>query len=142
LFPQSIDVCKTRAKANGIDLVIGDIAEFPWDHSKEFCGAIFQNPDNIGNITNYTELFAKFKENGIISILAQDIMSTVICKPAGEMGADIAVGSAQRFGLPMAFGGPHPGFMACKDEFKRKMPGRIIGVSRDKHGDLAYRMTL
>ena len=94
LFPQSIDVCKTRAKANGIDLVIGDIAEFPWDHAKEFCGAIFQNPDNIGNITNYTELFAKFKENGIISILAQDIMSTVICKPAGEMGADIAVGSA------------------------------------------------
>jgi glycine dehydrogenase len=142
LFPQSIDVCRTRAKANGIDLVIGDIADFPWSHAKEFCGAIFQNPDNIGNMENYTELFAKFKENGIVSILSQDIMSTVISKPAGEMGADIAVGSAQRFGLPMAFGGPHPGYMACKDEFKRKMPGRIIGVSRDKHGDLAYRMTL
>jgi glycine dehydrogenase len=96
----------------------------------------------MGNLANYTELFGKFKEKGILSILAQDILSTAICKSAGEMGADIAVGCAQRFGLPMAFGGPHPGYMACRDELKRKMPGRIIGVSRDKHGELAYRMTL
>jgi glycine dehydrogenase len=90
----------------------------------------------------YSDLFKKFKENGIVSNLSMDIASLTIAKSAGEMGADIAVGTAQRFGLPMAYGGPHPGFMACKDEYKRKMPGRIIGVSRDSHGDLAYRMSL
>ena len=142
LFPQSIDVCKTRADAMGVELTIGKVADFPWDNATEYCGAIFQSPDNLGNMENYSELFARFKANGIISILAQDIASQTICKPAGEMGADIAVGSAQRFGLPMAFGGPHPGYMACKDEFKRKMPGRIIGVSRDRHGNMAYRMSL
>lgn len=125
-----------------MEITFGEVADFPWEHASEYCGAIFQTPDNLGNLGNYTELFGKFKEKGILSILAQDILSTAICKSAGEMGADIAVGCVQRFGLPMAFGGPHPGYMACRDELKRKMPGRIIGVSRDKHGELAYRMTL
>jgi len=76
------------------------------------------------------------------SVLLQDLLSTPITKPAGEMGADIAVGSVQRFGIPMGFGGPHPAYIACKDEFKRKMPGRIIGVSKDVHGNIAYRMAM
>jgi glycine dehydrogenase len=77
----------------------------------------------------------------VVTVIA-DILSLAIIRPPGEMGADIAVGSTQRFGIPMAYGGPHPGYMACKDELKRKMPGRIIGVSKDVHGEKAYRMSL
>lgn len=91
---------------------------------------------------DYSELFSKFRDNKVRSIVIQDILSLPISKSAGEMGADIACGSVQRFGIPMGFGGPHPAYLACKDEFKRKMPGRIIGVSKDKHGDIAYRMAM
>lgn len=101
-----------------------------------------QTPDNIGNLTNFTELFARCREHGILSVLNSDILALCIVKSAGEMGADIAVGSVQRFGLPMGFGGPHPGYFACKDELKRKMPGRIIGISKDADGNTALRMTL
>lgn len=94
LFPQSIDVVKTRAKAMGIELHISDLESFPWGQAQEYCGAIFQTPDNIGNMVCYSDLFKRFKENGIVSILAQDIASMTIAKSAGEMGADIAVGTA------------------------------------------------
>lgn len=127
---------------NGVEVVVGDIASFPWDQAKEYCGVICQNPDNLGNLTNFTDFFAKLKENGVRSVLNADIMSLCIVKTPGEMGADIAVGSAQRFGLPMAYGGPHPGYFACKDEFKRKMPGRVIGISKDADGNTAFRMAL
>jgi len=93
-------------------------------------------------MTDYSELFARLRENKVRSIVVQDILSLPISKPAGEMGADIACGSVQRFGIPMGFGGPHPAYLACKDEFKRKMPGRIIGVSKDKHDNIAYRMAM
>ncbi len=96
----------------------------------------------MGNLTNYSEFFAKLKENGVRSVLNADLMSLCIVKTPGEMGADIAVGTAQRFGLPMAYGGPHPGYFACKDEFKRKMPGRVIGISKDADGNTAFRMAL
>lgn len=142
IFPQSIDVMKTRASALGIELVIGDVKAFPWEEADQFCGAIVQTPDNIGNMKDYEELFSRFRMNKVRSIVIQDILSLPISKPAGEMGADIACGSVQRFGIPMGFGGPHPAYLACKDEFKRKMPGRIIGVSKDKHDNIAYRMAM
>ena len=91
---------------------------------------------------DYSELFAEFKKHKIRSVCVQDILSLPISKPADEMGADIAAGSVQRFGIPMGFGGPAPAYLACKDEIKRKMPGRVIGVSKDKHGDIAYRMSM
>jgi glycine dehydrogenase len=93
-------------------------------------------------MTDYTELFDRFREHKVRSVVIQDLLSNCISKPAGEMGADIAAGSVQRFGIPMGFGGPHPAYLACKDEIKRKMPGRIIGVSKDIHGDPAYRMAM
>ena len=101
-----------------------------------------QNPDNLGNINDITEVAAKLREKKVVVTVIADILSLTIVKPPGEMGADIAIGSAQRFGVPMGFGGPHAGYMAVKDDFKRKMPGRLIGVSKDVHGDKALRMAL
>jgi len=103
---------------------------------------IVQNPDKIGNMTNFTDFFARLKQNGVLSVLNSDVLALCITKSAAEQGADIAVGGVQRFGLPMGFGGPHPSYFACKDEFKRKMPGRIIGISKDSDGNVALRMTL
>lgn len=131
MFPQTVDVVKTRCQGLGVDLVIGAVSDFPWEDAKEFCGMIVQNPDNIGSLTNFTDLFTKLREHDILSVHNADLMSLCIVKSPGEMGADIAVGSAQRFGLPMSFGGPHPGYFAVKDKFKRKMPGRIIGITKD-----------
>ena len=103
---------------------------------------LVQNPDNYGTVHDYTSLGAKLTENKMIFTIAADILSLNIIKPPGHMGADIAVGNAQRMGIPMAFGGPHPGYFATKEKHIRKMPGRIIGVSKDVHGDQAFRMTL
>ena len=142
MFPQIIDVIKTRSLGNGVELTVGKIEDFPWEHSKEYCGLICQNPDNFGNLTNYKGLFDKLHEHGVKCVLNADILSLTIVKSPGEMGADVAVGGVQRFGLPMGFGGPHPGYFACKDDLKRKMPGRIIGISKDADGNTALRMTL
>ena len=142
LFPQTIDVIKTRASALNIELVFGDSAKFPFEEADQYCAVIVQTPDNIGRMRNYKEYFDKLRENKVRSIVIQDILSLPIGKSAGEMGADISCGSVQRFGIPMGFGGPHPAYLACKDEFKRKMPGRVIGVSKDCHGDVAYRMSM
>jgi glycine dehydrogenase len=101
-----------------------------------------QNPDNLGNVSDISEVAAKLREKKVVVTVIADLLSMTIIKNPGEMGADIAIGSAQRFGVPMGFGGPHAGYMAVKDEFKRKMPGRLIGVSKDAHGDKAYRMAL
>lgn len=101
-----------------------------------------QNPDNFGTVHDITSTAAKLKENKVVVTVIADILSLATIKPPGEMGADIAVGSAQRFGVPMAFGGPHAGYLAVKDELKRKMPGRLIGVSKDVHGNKAFRMAL
>lgn len=103
---------------------------------------LVQNPDNIGNLTNYTQLFDKLRQNGVLSVIAADIMAICIVKSPGEMGADIAVGSVQRFGLPVSFGGPHPGYFAVKDYLKRKIPGRIIGITKDADGDTALKMIM
>ena len=142
MFPQIIDVIKTRSLGNGVEVVVGKIANFPWEQADEYCGMIVQNPDNLGNLTNFTQLFDKLRAKGVRSVLNADIMSLCITRSPGEMGADMAAGGVQRFGLPMGYGGPHPGYFAVKDEFKRKMPGRIIGVSKDADGNFALRMTL
>jgi len=142
IYPQTLDVMRTRSHGNGIELVFGDVSDFPWADAEQYCGAIFQNPDNVGHLQDYSSFISKLKESKVRSIVIADIMSLPITKSPGEMGADIAVGSVQRFGIPMGNGGPHPGYMACKDEYKRKMPGRIIGISRDAHGEPAYRMSL
>lgn len=142
LFPQNIEVIKTKADGLGIELVIDSPANFDWANAEEYCGYLVQNPDNLGNFTDLTEVAAKLKEKKIVVTVIADILSLALLKTPGEMGVDIAVGSVQRFGVPMAYGGPHPGYMAVKDEFKRKMPGRLIGVSIDAHGDKAYRMSL
>lgn len=103
---------------------------------------IAQNPDNFGNLTNFTELFEKLQKHGVKAVLNSDILSLAIVKSPGEMGADIAVGGVQRFGLPMGYGGPHPGYFAAKEDLKRKMPGRIIGISKDADGNTALRLSL
>jgi len=134
IFPQVADVIQTRATMNEMTVVTGKLEDFPWSKADQFFGLICQNPDNIGNMRDFGELFSRLKQSGVRSILSQDPLSLCVYKSPGEMGADIAVGSLQRFGLPMGFGGPHPGYIACADEFKRKMPGRIIGISKDSDG--------
>lgn len=103
---------------------------------------VVQNPDNFGNIKDFSDLSVQLKDSGIVFTIIADILSLNLVKPPGRMGADIAVGSAQRMGIPLGYGGPHPGYFACIDAYKRKMPGRIIGISKDVHGNQAFRMAL
>jgi glycine dehydrogenase len=138
-FPQSIDVIKTRAECFGFGLIIGDINTIP---NHDLFGAIFQYPSMLGEAKDLTELINKLHEQKAIAIVAADLMSLVLLKPPGEMGADVVTGSTQRFGVPMGYGGPHAAYFATKDEFKRAVPGRIIGVSIDSRGKQAFRMAL
>ena len=142
VFPQTLSVVKTRAKPIGVNVQIIDPEEYDYAANKDVCGVLLQNPDNLGRVKDYTDLIRKIKASGAYVAMSADLMSLALVKPPGEMGADIAFGSNQRFGLPMSFGGPHAGYFATKDEFKRKMPGRIIGISVDVHGNRAYRMAL
>ncbi len=140
-FPQTIDVVKTRAESIGIELVIGDKSTMS-ELNNDFFGALVQYPNATGEIPDYTEFFAKCKENEILIAVAADLMSLALIKPPGEFGADAVVGNSQRFGVPMGYGGPHAAFFSTKEEYKRFIPGRIIGVTVDSHGDKAYRMAL
>ena len=138
-FPQTIDVLKTRAAFFGFELVFGA----PADAARhDLFGALFQYPDAHGTITDLTTAIANVKGKGAVAVVASDLMALVLLKSPGEMGADIALGSAQRFGVPMGFGGPHAAFFAAREAHVRSMPGRIIGVSRDARGRTAYRMAL
>jgi glycine dehydrogenase len=140
VFPQTIDILKTRAQPYGIELQIGNhqTAELN-DH---MFGAIVQYPAGNGAVYNYTGFASKAHEKGIKLTVVADIMSLVLLTPPGEWGADIVVGSTQRFGVPMGFGGPHAAFFATKEEYKRSLPGRIIGVTIDSAGNYALRMAL
>lgn len=138
-LPQTLDVVKTRAQAFGFSLIYG-AAEEAADH--EVFGALFQYPNAMGEVSNLPQLIQNLHQMGAIVSLACDPMSLVLLKSPGEIGADIAIGSTQRLGVPMGFGGPHAAFFATKDAYKRSMPGRIIGVSIDAHGQSALRMTL
>jgi glycine dehydrogenase len=140
VFPQTVDVLKTRALPLGIELVIGDHTTV--EFGEKIFGALVQYPAGKGAIYDYSGFCAKAKANNVLVTVAADILALTILTPPGEFGADIVVGSAQRFGVPMGYGGPHAAFLATKDEYKRVMPGRIIGVSIDANGSMAYRMAL
>ncbi len=138
--PQTIDVIKTRAEPLGIEIIV-DSPETEMDGSKVF-GAIFQYPGTYGRVRDFSPCIAELHANKAIAIMAADILALCLLKSPGEMGADIAIGSTQRFGVPMGYGGPHAAYMATKDKYKRSMPGRIIGVSLDSRGNKAYRLSL
>jgi glycine dehydrogenase len=141
VFPQTIDVLKSRAIPLGIELVISGLDSFNWDDDDVF-GALVQYPDSNGQVYDYTGFIAQAHSNEILVTVAADLMSLVLFKSPGEMGADVAIGSTQRFGVPMGYGGPHAAYFATKDAHKRQAPGRIIGVSIDRTGAKAYRMAL
>ncbi len=140
IFPQTLEVVEARAIPLGIKVVTGCYKEFSFT-GKEF-GALVQYPSAKGKARDYSALTAKAHENGMFVTAVADLLSLVLLTPPGEWGADIVVGSTQRFGIPMGFGGPHAAYLATKDEFKRQLPGRIIGVSIDRHGNKALRMAL
>lgn len=140
VFPQTIDLIKTRAIPKGIELVIGDSATADIDNS--FFAVLVQYPDNNGELRDYTTFFNKVKAAGASIIVASDLMALTMVKNPGEFGADVVVGSSQRFGVPMGYGGPHAAFFATTDKYKRVIPGRIIGLSVDAKGNPAYRMAL
>lgn len=140
ILPQTLSILQTRSTPIGIELVIGDHTKF--DFSEEFFGAILQYPGKFGQVNDYREFVAKAQEKGIKTAFAADILSLVKLLPPGEFGADVVIGTTQRFGVPMGYGGPHAGYIATKEEYKRSMPGRIIGVSVDANGNRALRMAL
>lgn len=139
-FPQTIDVLRSRSSPLGIELVIGNHEEVELDN--RFFGALVQYPDSDGLINDYSSFIDSFHKIGALVAVAADLLSLTILIPPGEMGADVVVGSSQRFGVPMGYGGPHAAYFATKDDYKRQVPGRMIGVSIDKHGKTAYRMAL
>ena len=140
VFPQTIDVLKSRAYPVNIDLKVVDIKEFKFDST--VFGVLLQYPNQFGSIEDYSELTKKAHENNIVVAVATDLMSLTLLSPPAEWGADIAIGTTQRFGIPMGFGGPHAAFFATSETYKRSIPGRIIGVSVDAQGNRALRMAL
>jgi glycine dehydrogenase len=140
ILPQTLSVLQTRSAPIGVELVVGNHQEF--DFSTEFFGAILQYPGKYGQVYDYADFIKKAAESEIKVAVAADILSLVKLTPPGEMGAAVVVGTTQRFGVPMGYGGPHAAYFATKDEYKRSMPGRIIGVSQDANGNRALRMAL
>jgi glycine dehydrogenase len=139
--PQTIAVVQTRAKSLEYKVEIAD-CRLPIADWKKFFGVLVQYPATDGAIIDYSDLISSAHAAGTLVVMASDLLALTLIKSPGEFGADIAVGSAQRFGVPMGFGGPHAAFMATKSEYARKMPGRIVGVSKDSHGNPAFRLTL
>ncbi|WP_293786310.1 aminomethyl-transferring glycine dehydrogenase [uncultured Pedobacter sp.] len=140
LFPQTIDILKTRANPYGIELVIGSHLDF--GATEEFFGAIVQYPAGNGEVFDYANFASALHSQNIKLTVVADILSLTLLTPPGEWGADVVVGTTQRLGIPMGFGGPHAAFFATKEQYKRNIPGRIIGVTIDSHGDYALRMAL
>ena len=138
--PQTIDVLKTRSEPMGINLKFGQIETSDFDDT--VFGALIQYPDTEGYISDFTHICKSAHENNVFVCIATDLHALTILKSPGEMGADAAIGNTQRFGVPMGFGGPHAAFFATTEKFKRKIPGRIIGVSQDSNGEYALRMAL
>ena len=139
VHPQTLDVIQTRAKYFGFDVVVGPVATVS---EQEVFGALFSYPGTTGNAQDLTEFVGQVHEQKGLVVVATDLLSLALLKPPGEMGVDIVVGSAQRFGVPMGFGGPHAAFLATRDAYKRSIPGRIIGVSKDVRGKTALRMAM
>ena len=139
-FPQTLDLLITRALPIGIDIVTGDFSTSTLDNS--YFGALVQYPNNIGGLNDYKGFIDHVHEIGGYVVMTTDLLALTLITPPGELGADAACGSAQRFGVPLGYGGPHAAFFATKDEFKRSIPGRIIGISIDADGNRALRMAL
>ena len=140
VFPQTLELLKTRAVPVGIELVIGDLSNAQIDTT--YFGALIQYPNNLGALVDPRAFIAQVHAAGGYVVMATDLMALTMITPPGELGADVAVGSAQRFGVPLGYGGPHAAFFAAKDDFKRSIPGRIIGISIDANGGRALRMAL
>jgi glycine dehydrogenase len=140
--PQTIDVIRTRAVAHAVDVVVTDAMAFDFAASKKVFGVVLQYPGTDGGLDDWRGFIERAHTAGALVAMACDLLSLALIVPPGELGADIAVGSAQRFGVPLGYGGPHAAFFACKNELVRKLPGRIIGVSVDAHGRPALRMAL
>ena len=140
IFPQTLSVLNTRSKPIGIELVVGNIEDFKFDST--FFGALIQYPGASGEINNIDSFISKCVSNNIKTAVAADLLSLVLLESPGKLGADVVVGTTQRFGIPLGYGGPHAGYFATKEAYKRSIPGRIIGVSIDCDGDKALRMAL
>ncbi|KAG9007298.1 glycine decarboxylase subunit P [Tulasnella sp. JGI-2019a] len=142
--PQTLAVLRTRAKGFGINLVVCDVHSLGQDDPiwSDVCGILIQYPDVDGNIKNFEALASRVHEHGAFVTCATDLLALTLLKPPGEWGADIAFGNSARFGVPLGYGGPHAAFFSVKDKLKRKMPGRLVGRSKDKTGKLAYRLAL
>ncbi|TBT31339.1 glycine dehydrogenase (aminomethyl-transferring) [Vibrio parahaemolyticus] len=139
VHPQTIEVVKTRAKFIGFEVLVGSLESLP---EQNVFGALVQYPSTTGEVRDLTDIIANAQANKTLVTVATDLLASTLLKPAGEMGADVAIGSAQRFGVPMGYGGPHAAFMATRDKHKRTMPGRVIGVSIDAKGNQALRMAM
>ncbi|XP_027368970.1 glycine dehydrogenase (decarboxylating), mitochondrial isoform X4 [Abrus precatorius] len=139
--PQTIDICKTRAAGFDLNVVTQDLKDIDYK-SGDVCGVLVQYPGTEGEVLDYGEFVKKAHAHEVKVVMASDLLALTVLKPPGEFGADIVVGSAQRFGVPMGYGGPHAAFLATSQEYKRMMPGRIIGVSVDSSGKTALRMAM
>ena len=142
IHPQTLAVLQTRAEPLGWTIVAGDAGSLPEGDSGDFFGALFQYPDTFGEIRDFRSDIRWIQEKGGLAILASDPLALTLLTPPGELGADIALGSTQRFGVPMGFGGPHAAYLAVKDVYKRSLPGRLVGVSVDSRGKPACRLAL
>ncbi len=139
--PQTLAVVRTRAASLGLDLDIGSVDEIDWERAS-YGGLLLQYPTTDGTFRNDHDLVRRAHDAGTRVVVATDLLALTLFKPPGEFGADIAVGSSQRFGVPLGFGGPHAAFLATRDDYKRQIPGRIVGVSKDSQGRTAYRLAL
>jgi len=139
VFAQTLDVVRTRARPLGIDVLVGPASEAA--NAGAFA-ALLQYPGSNGDVRDFATLADALHASGALVIVATDLLALTLLRPPGEWGADVVVGSSQRFGVPMGYGGPHAAFMATRDEFKRQLPGRLVGVTVDSHGDPAYRLAL
>ncbi|NRF61141.1 aminomethyl-transferring glycine dehydrogenase [Vibrio coralliilyticus] len=139
VHPQTLEVVKTRAKYIGFDVQVGSLESLP---EQDVFGALVQYPGTTGEVRDLTDIIAKAQANKTLVAVATDLLASALLKPAGEMGADVVIGSAQRFGVPMGYGGPHAAFMATREKHKRTIPGRVIGVSIDTKGNQALRMAM
>jgi glycine dehydrogenase len=140
--PQTIDIVKTRAEPLGITVLVGDHASLDPAAVAGLFGLLVQYPDTTGDVRDFADLFARAHAAGAYCVVATDLLALTLLRPPAEFGADVAVGSAQRLGVPLGFGGPHAAFFATRDAFKRQMPGRLIGVSKDAQGNPALRLSL
>lgn len=142
VHPQTIEVIKTRATFLGFEIVIDDVDSFVQCNDSTYFGALLQYPSTTGEVRDLTDIIATAHTHQTMVAVATDLLASTLIKPVGEMGADIAIGNTQRFGIPMGYGGPHAAFMATRDQYKRTMPGRIIGVSVDSRDNQALRMAM